>query len=131
MLPRHCTWRPRPTSRRWLSACCCCCLPQIKRAGFKAPTVIQAQAWPIALAGRDIVAIAKTGSGKTCGFLLPGLMHIRATRKEPRCARAGGGARGGGAALERSCLSGGGRRHALLCVCSVGATHLSWSRGWA
>lgn len=60
-----------------------CCL-QIRRAGFKAPTVIQAQAWPIALAGRDIVAIAKTGSGKTCGFLLPGIMHIRAARKDPR-----------------------------------------------
>jgi hypothetical protein len=57
---------------------------QIRRAGFKAPTVIQAQAWPIALAGRDIVAIAKTGSGKTCGFLLPGIMHIRATRKDAR-----------------------------------------------
>lgn len=60
------------------------CNKQIRRAGFKAPTVIQAQAWPIALAGRDIVAIAKTGSGKTCGFLLPGIMHIRATRKDPR-----------------------------------------------
>lgn len=57
---------------------------QIKRAGFKAPTAIQAQAWPIALAGRDVVAIAKTGSGKTCGFLLPGLMHIRASNKNPR-----------------------------------------------
>lgn len=59
-------------------------LSQIKRAGFKAPTPIQAQAWPIALAGRDLVAIAKTGSGKTCGFLLPGMMHIRATQKNPR-----------------------------------------------
>ncbi|WIA12214.1 hypothetical protein OEZ85_012283 [Tetradesmus obliquus] len=59
-------------------------LDEIKRAGFKAPTAIQAQAWPVALAGRDLVAIAKTGSGKTCGFLLPGLMHIRATQKNPR-----------------------------------------------
>jgi ATP-dependent RNA helicase DDX5/DBP2 len=30
------------------------------------------------------VAIAKTGSGKTCGFLLPGMLHIQATRKDPR-----------------------------------------------
>lgn len=59
-------------------------LLQIRRAGFKAPTVIQAQAWPIALGGRDIVAIAKTGSGKTCGFLLPGIMHIQQTRKDAR-----------------------------------------------
>ena len=57
---------------------------QIRRAGFNAPTPIQAQAWPIALSGRDLVAIAKTGSGKTCGFLLPGLLHIQATRKDPR-----------------------------------------------
>jgi ATP-dependent RNA helicase DDX5/DBP2 len=57
---------------------------QIRRAGFKAPTAIQAQAWPVALAGRDMVAIAKTGSGKTCGFLLPGLMHIRQANKNPR-----------------------------------------------
>ena len=35
---------------------------QIKRAGFASPTPIQAQAWPIAMAGRDMVAIAKTGT---------------------------------------------------------------------
>lgn len=34
--------------------------------------------------GRDVVAIAKTGSGKTCGYLLPGLLHIKATMKDPR-----------------------------------------------
>jgi ATP-dependent RNA helicase DDX5/DBP2 len=57
---------------------------QIRRAGFPAPTPIQAQAWSVALSGRDLVAIAKTGSGKTCGFLLPGMMHINETRKDPR-----------------------------------------------
>ena len=57
---------------------------QISRAGFSEPTPIQAQAWPVAMEGRDVVAIAKTGSGKTCGFLLPGFMHIKETRKDPR-----------------------------------------------
>ena len=40
-------------------------------AGFTEPSAIQARAWPAALVGSDIVAVAKTGSGKTLGFLLP------------------------------------------------------------
>ena len=44
-------------------------------AGFKAPSAIQAQCWPIVLAGRDCIGIAKTGSGKTLAFGLPGLLH--------------------------------------------------------
>lgn len=34
-------------------------------AGFANPTPTQAQAWPIALNGRDVITVAKTGSGKT------------------------------------------------------------------
>ena len=41
------------------------------RAGFEAPTPIQAQSWPVALSERDVISIAKTGSGKTLAFLLP------------------------------------------------------------
>ncbi|XP_024223516.1 probable ATP-dependent RNA helicase DDX5 isoform X2 [Bombus vosnesenskii] len=37
---------------------------------------IQAQGWPIALSGRDLVAIAQTGSGKTLGYVLPAIVHI-------------------------------------------------------
>ncbi|EFJ52560.1 hypothetical protein VOLCADRAFT_103050 [Volvox carteri f. nagariensis] len=48
-------------------------------ARYGEPSPIQAQAWPIALAGRDLVAIASTGSGKTLGFLLPALLHIQAS----------------------------------------------------
>ena len=44
--------------------------------GFTAPTPIQAQCWPILSAGRDIVGIAETGSGKTLGFLLPAVWKI-------------------------------------------------------
>ena len=42
-----------------------------KTAGFERPSSIQGQAWPIALQNKDMICIAKTGSGKTCGFLLP------------------------------------------------------------
>ena len=43
---------------------------------FSGPTPIQSQAWPLALSGFDIVGIARTGSGKTISYLLPGLIHI-------------------------------------------------------
>lgn len=46
--------------------------------GFSGPTPIQAQAWPMALSGRDMVAIAETGSGKTIGFALPAIVHAHA-----------------------------------------------------
>eukprot|EP00438_Fugacium_kawagutii_P034728 Skav230812 [mRNA] locus=scaffold851:184119:187687:+ [translate_table: standard] len=42
------------------------------------PFPIQAQAWPCALAGFDVIAVAPTGSGKTLAFLLPALVHIMA-----------------------------------------------------
>jgi len=44
--------------------------------GFAAPTGIQSQCWPVLLLGRDAIAIAETGSGKTLGFMLPALVHI-------------------------------------------------------
>ena len=46
------------------------------KQGYASPTPIQAQAWPLAVKGKDVIAIAKTGSGKTCGFLLPALAKI-------------------------------------------------------
>lgn len=45
------------------------------RTGWAAPTGIQQQALPAALAGRDLLAIAKTGSGKTAAYLLPLMVH--------------------------------------------------------
>jgi len=36
-----------------------------RRQAFEEPTAIQAQGWPIAMSGRDMVGIAQTGSGKT------------------------------------------------------------------
>lgn len=59
-------------------------LRELLQAGFPAPTPIQAQSWPIALQNRDIVAIAKTGSGKTLGYLIPAFMHLKRVRKNPQ-----------------------------------------------
>jgi ATP-dependent RNA helicase RhlE len=49
-------------------------LKGIKELGFARPTPIQAEAIPPALEGRDVLACAMTGSGKTAAFLLP-ILH--------------------------------------------------------
>ena len=59
-------------------------LKALTAKGYETPTPIQAQSWAVALRGSDLISIAKTGSGKTCGFLLPGFMHCAATRRDPR-----------------------------------------------
>ncbi len=51
-------------------------LSAVKRLGFTAPTPVQEQAIPLALAGRDVVAAAKTGTGKTAAFALPTIERI-------------------------------------------------------
>lgn len=60
------------------------CLFQVYSAGFSAPTPIQAQSWPIAMQSKDIVAVAKTGSGKTLGYLIPGFMHLKRCHNDPK-----------------------------------------------
>ena len=42
---------------------------------YTAPTPVQAQGWPIALSGQNLVSIAQTGSGKTMGYMLPAIIH--------------------------------------------------------
>ncbi|XP_055911105.1 probable ATP-dependent RNA helicase DDX17 [Eupeodes corollae] len=54
------------------------CMAEIRRQQYSVPTPIQAQAWPIALSGVNMVGIAKTGSGKTLAFLLPAIVQIHA-----------------------------------------------------
>ena len=44
--------------------------------GFENPTPIQQQAIPVILAGKDLIATAQTGTGKTAAFILPILHHI-------------------------------------------------------
>ena len=51
-------------------------LDSFARQGFVAPSAIQSQGWGPAMAGRDMVGVAKTGSGKTLAFGIPGLLHI-------------------------------------------------------
>jgi ATP-dependent RNA helicase DDX5/DBP2 len=53
-------------------------MSEVKAQGFAAPTAIQAQGWPMALSGRDVVGIAETGSGKTLTYCLPAIVHINA-----------------------------------------------------
>ncbi|KAG2541298.1 hypothetical protein PVAP13_9NG675000 [Panicum virgatum] len=48
----------------------------IAKQAYEKPTTIQCQALPIVLSGRDIIGIAKTGSGKTAAFVLPMIVHI-------------------------------------------------------
>ena len=51
-------------------------LRAIRDTGYDAPTPIQAQAIPHVLQGKDVLAAAQTGTGKTAGFTLPILHHI-------------------------------------------------------
>uniref|UniRef100_A0A672GFW2 RNA helicase n=1 Tax=Salarias fasciatus TaxID=181472 RepID=A0A672GFW2_SALFA len=48
----------------------------INKQNWTDPTPIQAQGWPLALSGQDMVGIAQTGSGKTLSYLLPAIVHI-------------------------------------------------------
>lgn len=58
-------------------------LKALAECGYTAPTPIQAGAIPAALAGRDLLASAQTGTGKTAAFVLPSLQRltVRSTRK--------------------------------------------------
>jgi ATP-dependent RNA helicase RhlE len=52
----------------------------LKDEGYAVPTPIQAQAIPQLLAGRDLLGIAQTGTGKTAAFALPILQRLAASR---------------------------------------------------
>lgn len=89
-----------PTTRAGLT-----CFPFPSRArsnlvssGFTEPTPIQRQAATALLAGRELLAIAPTGSGKTLSFLLPLVMRVRALKQQEAAAVDEGDAAGSEAA---------------------------------
>ncbi|KMU90834.1 pre-mRNA-processing ATP-dependent RNA helicase prp11 [Coccidioides immitis H538.4] len=55
-------------------------LDVIRKLGYEQPTSIQSQAIPAIMSGRDVIGVAKTGSGKTIAFLLPMFRHIKDQR---------------------------------------------------
>jgi ATP-dependent RNA helicase RhlE len=59
-------------------------LANIVSLGYQTPTPIQAQAIPIVLEGRDLLGIAKTGSGKTASFALPILNQMLTNAESER-----------------------------------------------
>ncbi len=58
-------------------------LSALRSSGYEEPTPIQVKALPAALAGKDIMASAQTGSGKTAAFLLPSLQRITQRSDKP------------------------------------------------
>jgi ATP-dependent RNA helicase DbpA len=55
-------------------------LANLQQLGYRSMTPIQAASLPLALAGKDLIAQAKTGSGKTAAFALPLLMNLNPRR---------------------------------------------------
>src|SRR5256885_16513209 len=62
--------------------------PELLRAvaaeGYTEPTPVQAETIPFVLDGRDVLAGAQTGTGKTAAFVLPILQLLNATRPRAR-----------------------------------------------
>jgi len=52
------------------------CLRVLSQMGIESPTPVQEQALPIAVTGKDLVATAQTGTGKTLAFALPALTRL-------------------------------------------------------
>ncbi|GMM85933.1 DEAD/DEAH box helicase [Pseudoalteromonas sp. MTN2-4] len=60
----------------------------LETLGFEKPTDIQSQTIPLALTGKDIIATAQTGTGKTAAFMLPILNNLLSDEKKQGQVRA-------------------------------------------
>lgn len=58
-------------------------LQAVAKLNFRSPTLVQRKAIPLALDGKDVLARAKTGSGKTAAYLLP-VLHSLLKKKKVR-----------------------------------------------
>lgn len=68
---------PKPVQKWSLCGLTRPILDVIAKLEYDKPTAIQMQALPVIMSGRDVVGVAKTGSGKTMAFLLPMFRHIK------------------------------------------------------
>ena len=59
-------------------------LRSVAHEGYTEPTPVQREAIPLVLAGRDVLAGAQTGTGKTAAFVLPMLQRLHASRGQGR-----------------------------------------------
>ncbi len=96
-------------------------LAGVATLGFSAPTPVQTAAIPAVLAGKDVVASAQTGTGKTAAFMLPTLQRIAVEKpreaekpdaKEPNTADKRTAAAGPNASAKRNAKRGSAKRNA-------------------
>ena len=59
-------------------------LSAVASVGYEAPSPIQAATIPPMMAGRDVVGLAQTGTGKTAAFALPILSRLDLSQKKPQ-----------------------------------------------
>ncbi|CAI5479284.1 unnamed protein product [Closterium sp. Yama58-4] len=78
---------PRPISAFAHAALPPALMGAVRKHGYSAPTPIQSAALPVILSGRDVIGVAKTGSGKTAAFVLPLIVHAA---DQPRAGRGEG-----------------------------------------